>query len=130
MSAIYKCCNASELNGVLVAGVVAKSSIEHDLKGKYHKRGLYCLRLLQLKERDNLGNKLKKILRFRRTSISQDNCAATHAALEDDDNLNSLGNNQLFHSGRGYYWRDFLHAVHACNWDEYVDSLCAMLPWL
>jgi len=56
---------------------------------------------LQFKERDNLGNKLEKILRFRRTSLSQDNCAATHAALENDDNLNSLSNNQLFHSGRG-----------------------------
>ena len=36
------------------------------------------------------------------------------------------------------YWRDFLsrtdalvrnvHAVHVCNWDEYVSSLRAMLP--
>jgi len=39
-----------------------------------------------------------------------------------------------------HYWKDFLsmtdalmqnvHAVHACNWDEFVSSLCAMLPWL
>ena len=65
---------------------------------------------LQLK--DSLGNKLEKILRFRRTSLSQDNCAATHAALEDDDNLNSLSNNQLVHSGKGYYWRDFLYAKY------------------
>jgi len=56
------------------------------------------------KERDNLGNKLEKILRFRRTSLPQDNCAATHAALEDDDNLNNLSHNQLVHSRRGYYW--------------------------
>ncbi|KAK1893762.1 Leucine--tRNA ligase [Dissostichus eleginoides] len=38
------------------------------------------------------------------------------------------------------YWRDFLsmtdalmqnvHAVHICNWDEYVSSLRAMLPWM
>ena len=38
------------------------------------------------------------------------------------------------------YWRDFLnmtdalmqnvHAVHSCNWNEYVTSLCAMLPWM
>ena len=59
---------------------------------------------LQLKERDNLGNILEKILRFRRISLLQDNCAATHAALEDDDNLNNLSHNQLVHSRRGYYW--------------------------
>ena len=23
-----------------------------------------------------------------------------------------------------------VHAVHVCNWDEYVSSLCAMLPWM
>ena len=38
------------------------------------------------------------------------------------------------------YWRDFLsmtdalmqnvHAVHICNWDEYVSSLRAMQPWM
>jgi len=38
------------------------------------------------------------------------------------------------------YWKDFLsmvdaliqnvHAVHICNWDEYVSSLHAMLPWM
>jgi len=57
---------------------------------------------LQLKERDNLDYKVEKIVRFRKTSLSQENCAATHAALEDDDNLNSLSNNQLVHSGKGY----------------------------
>ena len=38
------------------------------------------------------------------------------------------------------YWKDFLsmadalmqnaHAVHICNWEEYVSSLHAMLSWL
>ena len=23
-----------------------------------------------------------------------------------------------------------VHAVHLCNWDEYVSSLCVMLPWM
>jgi hypothetical protein len=23
-----------------------------------------------------------------------------------------------------------VHAVHICNWDEYVNSLRAMLPWM
>jgi len=35
----------------MVAGVIVKGSVEHDLKGKHHKRGLHGLRLLQLKER-------------------------------------------------------------------------------
>jgi len=39
MSAIFKCCNSSVLKEVLVAGVVAKGFVEHDLKGKHHKRG-------------------------------------------------------------------------------------------
>ena len=48
-----------ELKGVLVVGAVAKDSVEHDLKGKHHKMGLHCLRLLQLKKRDNLGSKTR-----------------------------------------------------------------------
>ena len=23
-----------------------------------------------------------------------------------------------------------VHAVHICNWDDYVSSLCTMLPWM
>jgi len=45
-----------ELKEVLVAGAVAKDSVEHDLKGKHHKMGLHCLRLLHLKERDTFGS--------------------------------------------------------------------------
>ena len=41
MSAIYKCCSGSELKEVLDVGVVAKGSVELELKGKQHKRG-YC----------------------------------------------------------------------------------------
>jgi len=51
-----------ELKGVLVAGAVAKDSVEHDLKGKHHKMGLHCLRFLQLKERENLGSKTRENL--------------------------------------------------------------------
>jgi len=89
------------------------------------------LRLLQLKERDNLGDRPEKILIFRRTSLSQNNCAATHTAFEDDDNLNSLSYNQLVHFGRG--WIDFLQVMRmlfmpATAWDEFVNSLFEMLP--
>ena len=45
----------------MVAGAVAIYSVEHDLKGKYHKKGLHCLRFLQLKER-----KPEKMSRFRK----------------------------------------------------------------
>jgi len=89
-----------------------------------------------LKTRENL-----KILK--NTSLSQDSRVAAHAVLEDDDNLSSLIANlfiQVEDSDMAHYWRDFLsmtdalmqnvHGVHACNWDEFVSSLHAMLPWL
>ena len=53
-----------EFKGVLVAGAVAKDSVEHDLMGKHYKVGLHCLRLLQLKERDNLGSKTRENLKI------------------------------------------------------------------
>ena len=113
MSAIYKCCNGSELKEVLHGCKGdCNGSVELDLKGKHHKRILPCLRLLQLKERDKLGDRPEKILRLIRTSLSQNNCAATHVALEGEDNLNSLSYNQFVHLGRGYYWRDFLQVMH------------------
>ena len=68
-----------------------------------------CMRLLQLKERDNLGNKTRQNLKIQKTSLSQDIFAATHTAPEDDDSLNSLSYNQFVHSGGRYYWRDFLY---------------------
>ena len=44
------------------------------------------------------------------------------AALEDDDHLNSLSYKQLVHSGRGYYWREFLHTWVAAqlSWGRLV----------
>ena len=76
---------------------------------------------------------------LRDTSLSQESCTAAHAALEDDPDIESLITNLFTHvEGRDMadYWRDFLsmtdalmqnvHAVHICNWDEYVSSLCAM----
>ena len=71
-----------ELEGVLVAGAVAEDSVEHDLKGKHYKMGLHCLRLLQLKERDNLGSKTRENLEIYKNnlSLSQGICAATHTA--------------------------------------------------
>ena len=75
--------------------------------------------------------------------LSQESRAAAHAALEDDGNLETLITNLFTNveaSDMADYWRDFLsmtdalmqnvHAVHICNWDEYVSSLHAMLPWM
>ena len=154
MSAIYKRYKGSELGEILVAGgVVAEGSVDHALKGKHYKRGLRCLRLMYeallsqlLKVRcvPNLGDETRENLKIlKNTSLSQDSRAAAHTALEDDDDLNSLIANlftQVEDSGMAHYWRDFLtmtdalmqnvHAVHVCNWDEFVSSLRAMLPWL
>ncbi|KAK7083811.1 hypothetical protein SK128_007703 [Halocaridina rubra] len=47
MSTIYKHYKGSELEEVLVAGgVIADDSVEHALKGKHYKKGLYCLRFM------------------------------------------------------------------------------------
>ena len=101
MSAIYKCCSGSELKEVLAVGVVAKGSVEHDLKGKHHKRGFYC------------------------TSFTR------QTVLLLVQHLNSLSNNQFFiqvedTTGEIYFLACNVHAVHARNWDEFLGSLYAM----
>ncbi|KAK7083853.1 hypothetical protein SK128_014644, partial [Halocaridina rubra] len=76
-------------------------------------------------------------------SQSQEFRADTHAARQDDVELESLiANlfNQVEGSDMADYWRDLLtltdaliqniNAVHICNWDEYVSSLHAILPWM
>jgi len=63
--------------------------------------------------------------------------------FEDDAYLARLVDDLLTHvegCDRAEYWKDFLsmtdalmqnvHAVHIGNWDEYVSSLRAMLPWM
>ena len=92
----------------------------------------------------SLGDETRENLKIlKNTSLSQDSRAAANTALEDDDDLNSLITNlftQVEDSDMAHYWKDFLsmtdalmqnvHAVHVCNWDEFVSSLRAMLPWL
>ncbi|CAJ1050849.1 hypothetical protein KUCAC02_009112 [Xyrichtys novacula] len=80
---------------------------------------------------------------LRNTSLSQEARAAAHSALEDDANLQDLITKLFSHvdvNDMADYWRDFLsmtdslmqnvHAVHICNWEEYVSSLRAMQPWM
>ncbi|KAK1893417.1 Serine/threonine-protein kinase ATG1 [Dissostichus eleginoides] len=154
MSAIYKRYKGSELGEVLVAaGVIADGSVDRALKGKHYKRGLRCLRLMyealmcQLMK-ENLGPDLADETRenldiLRDMSQSEESRADAHVALENDADLKSLVTNMFTHveaSDMANYWRDFLsmtdalmqnvHAVHICNWDEYVSSLRAMLPWM
>ena len=154
MSAIYKCYKGSELEELLVAGgVVAEGSIDHALKGKHYKRGLRCLKLMyeavmsqlvKVRLVPNLAGETKKNLAILRdTSLTQESRAAAHKALEDDAYLAHLVDDLLTHvegSDMADYWKDFLsmtdalmqnvHAVHICNWDEYVSSLRAMMPWM
>jgi hypothetical protein len=154
MSAIYKRYKGSELGDVLVAaGVIAEGSVDGALKGKHYKRGLRCLRLmyealmsqvvqerLALNLADDTRNNLKTL---RDKTRCKESHAAAHAALEEDADLDSLISNLFTHVDKcdmADYWRDFLsmvdalmqnvHAVHICNWDEFVSSLRAMLPWM
>ncbi len=145
MSTIYKRYRGSELGDLLVAaGVIAEGSVDRALKGKHYKRGLLCLRLVYetavrgedhaLPDRCDKGE--TEILRD--TTRSQKSRTDAHAALNDDDDLEStIGDlfNQVENSDMADYWTDFMsmtdalmhnvHAVHICNWDEYVSS---MLP--
>ncbi|KAL8575003.1 hypothetical protein ACOMHN_064534 [Nucella lapillus] len=154
MSAIYKRYKRSELGEILVAGgVIAEGSVDHALKGKHYKRGLRCLRLMyealmsqlvQGRITPDLGGETRENIRIlRNTSLSKEARAAAHAALEEDADLENLITNLFSHveaSDMADYWRDFLtmtdalmqnvHAVHECNWDEFVISLRAMLPWM
>ena len=154
MSAIYKRYTGSELGDVLVAaGVIAEGSVDSALKGKHYKRGLRCLRLMyealmsQLAKESLIPNLTEETREnidiLRNTSLSQETRAAAHAALEDDADLKNLITNlfsQVEVSDMADYWRDFLsmtdalmqnvHAVHSCNWEEYIISLRAMQPWM
>ena len=78
---------------------------------------------------------------LRDTNVSQKSRAAAHAALDEDADIDSFNINLFTHvetSHMADYWRAFLsmtdalmqnvHAVHICNWDDYVSSLSAMLP--
>ncbi|KAL8590504.1 hypothetical protein ACOMHN_010940 [Nucella lapillus] len=154
MSAIYKRYKGSELGEILVAGgVIAEGSVDHALKGKHYKRGLRCLRLMyealmsqlvQGRITPDLGGETRENIKLlRNTSLSKEARAAAHAALEEDADLENLITNLFTHveaSDMADYWRDFLtmtdalmqnvHAVHECNWDKFVISLRAMLPWM
>ena len=153
MTAIYKRYEGSELEEVLVqAGVIAAGSVKQALKGKHFKRGLRCLRLVYealmskiLKEHtQNLGEETNRLLEILRdTHQNKEARKAAHEALEEDQEIKTLVES-IFRNADGSdmadYWRDFLlmtdaliqsvHAVHAVNLEEYINSLRSMLPWM
>ena len=153
MSTIFKRYEGSELEEVLVqAGVVAAGSVEQALKGKHFKRGLRCLRLvyealmsmLIREDVSTLSEETQRNLELVR-DINQSKQARTAAyrALEDSEEIERIVNN-IFSNVNGSdmadYWKDFIqmtdilmqsvHAIHAINLDEYINSVRAMLPWL
>ena len=154
MNAIYKRYKNSGLEDLLVAtGVVAEGSVDHALRGKHYKRGLRCLNLmyealmsqiLQEKLAPHLSYDIKEKLKILRdTCQSQHLRSAAHDALLINDDLSRLVATMFSHlkdSDMAQYWIDFLsmvdalmqnvHAVHACNWYDYMSSLRAMMPWM
>ena len=154
MNAIYKRYKNSGLEDLLVAaGVIAEGSAERALKGKHYKRGLRCLSLMYeallcqlLRERltPHLSSDVKdKLGMMRDTSQPQQSRTAAHGALLDDEDLSGLITSMLTHvqdSDMAHYWAEFLnmtdalmqnvHAIHVSDWDEFLNSLHAMLPWM
>jgi len=91
------------------------------------------LETFAIKERDNHGIKPEKSQDLeKQVFLKAFVLLLIYTALEDNNSLNSLSYNQLVHSGRGNTLEEFhacnVHAVQACYWDEFVDSLCAVLP--
>ena len=134
---IYKRNKGSESEELLVAGgVVAEGSVDHALKGKHYKWGLHCLKLtcealvsqlVKVRLVPNLAGETKKnLVILRNPSLIQESRVAVHTHVDGSDLAD--------------YWKDFLsmtdtlmqnvYAVHICNWDEYVSSLRAMMPWI
>ena len=100
--------------------------------------------ILQEKLAPHLSYDIKEKLR-----ILIDTCqpqhlrSAAHDALLTNDDLSRLVATMFSHhkdSDMAQYWIDSLsivdalmqnvHAVHACNWYDYMSSLCAMMPWM
>jgi len=76
-------------------------------------------------------------------SASQESLASAVEQLENNPAINDLIHNMfqdLEESDMANYWMDFMsmveilmmnvHAIHTCNWEEYLISLKEMMPWL
>ena len=151
MSAIFKRYEGSEFEEVLIqAGVVAAGSVKQALTGKHFRRGLRCFRLFSealisklLKDVNLSAETKKKLDMLRDTTQDQETRSAAHEALMGETEISDLVNNIFNHvdgSDMADYWKDFLdmtdalmqsvHACHTVDFDEYVSSVRAMLPWI
>ena len=150
--AIYKRYKGSGIAEVLVAaGVIAEGSVDQALRGKHYRRDLRCLSLMYealvhlLLARSELGVSTKAHLAVLRDALtnSQESLANAHGMLENDpaiDDLISNMFNDVEGSDMANYWIDFMtmveilmmnvHAIHTCNWEEYLNSMRKMMPWL
>jgi hypothetical protein len=146
--AIYKHYKRSELGDVLVAGgVIAEGSIEHALKGKHYKRGLRCLKLMyealmsqlvKAKLTPNLAEGTREnLVDLKNTILSAESRATAHTAILTSRALLPIRQRAVTWQNTGGTscpMTDALvqnvHAVHICNWDEYVSSLRAMTSWM
>ena len=150
--AIYKRYKGSGIAEVLVAaGVIAEGSVDQALRGKHYRRALRCLSLMYealvhlLLARSELGASTKAHLAVLRDALtnSQESMANAHGMLENDpaiDDLISNMFNDVEGSDMANYWIDFMtmveilmmnvHAIHTCNWEEYLNSMRKMMPWL
>ncbi|MES9882370.1 MAG: hypothetical protein ABW185_15975 [Sedimenticola sp.] len=154
--AIYKRHKGSEIAEVLVAaGVIAEGSVDQALRGKHYRRAMRCLLLLYEALMHLVLNMNVAVSQFEAstkarlavlrdpTTNSQASLATAHEELESDPAIAALLDS-LFHmpegSDMGTYWLEFMamvevlvmnvHAVHTCNWDEYLVSLREMMPWM
>ena len=154
--AIYKRHKGCGIAEVLVAaGVIAEGSVDQALRGKHYRRALRCLTLmyealmhLLLKKCPNESeldaSTRAQLAVLREPNVnSQESLAAAHEKLQNDpaiDTLISKVFEEIEGSDMANFWFDFMkmveilmmnvHAVHTCNWEEYIASLQKMMPWL
>ena len=154
MAAIFKRYEGSELEEVLVqAEAVAAGSVKQALKGQHFRRGIRIISLfyeslitniLRYKVMNLEPETKRKLEILRDTTADQETRKAAHDELEEDEEITKLVN-RMFQDMEDMvdmvaYWKDFLdmaaallqsmHAIHSVNFDEYVRSVRAMLPWM
>ena len=153
--AIYKRHKGSGIAEVLVAaGVIAEGSVDQALRGKHYRRALRCLTLMYetlmhlLLNRRLAGSELEAGTRAQLAVLrdpkvnTQKSLAAANEKLQNDPAIDTLISS-LFEEVEGSdmanYWTEFMtmveilmmnvHAIHTCNWEEYLTSLQKMMPW-
>ena len=100
--------------------------------------------ILHEKLTPHLSYDVKEKLRILRDTCQPQHLrSAAHDALLTNDDLSRLVATMFSHlkdSDMAQYRIDFLsivdalmqnvHAVHTCNWYDYMSSLCAVMPWM